>query len=383
MERSVNPAGYFVNSRKAMTDACGTLRKAGSFGFDTEFIRERSFAPQLCLIQAATDDFIVLIDPFEVDLTEFWDLLLDPGIEKIVHAGSQDMEMCYLQTGNAPQNTFDIQIAAGMAGLEYPLSYGNLVNEVLGIELAKDSTFSEWSQRPLTESQLHYAVADVEYLTAARRNLQERLVELNRQDWMRQEMAPLEEAEPYDSEPNKAWKRVKGWQRYGRETLAVLRELAAWRMSAAEEADVPLRTLLKDQLLTSVARTKPVSVNALAELKGFPRPLARRSGKDILQAIARGKEVPKTDQPQSHPSRKHDHEDKPLVNLALEQGQEICLAKRMNPGLLASRSDYADLVHELKSSKSNTNGLKLTSSWRWEFAGKRISEILTERMASQ
>ncbi len=371
-----DPSEFLVTDPKQFHDVCQTLKAAGKFGFDTEFIRERSYQPQLCLIQAATPDLVALIDPFKVDAGEFWELVADENILKIVHAGTQDLEMCYLHIQRPGSNIFDIQIASGMVGIGYPMSYGKLVQGILNKKILQDSSYSEWSRRPLSAGQLRYAVEDVLYLDAIHKNLKKRLKKLGRESWLREEMSPLESVELFECIPNERWKRVQGWQRLNRRRLGILRELAAWREDGARRYDVPPRTFLKDQVLTAMTRQMPTSTKQIRETKGFPRPLAGKEGPAILQAIETGRNIPDDELPNPIQPKEDNPVDKMLQDLVSATGQSICLEQDLCHSLFASRSHYAALVSGVRYGTPKLNTLKLLTGWRNRFAGKRLKEML-------
>jgi ribonuclease D len=372
-----DPSEFLVTSPKQFRKVCKALREAGRFGFDTEFIRERSYQPQLCLIQAATPDFIALIDPFEIDAGEFWELVADEDIQKIVHAGSQDLEMCYLHIKRPGANIFDVQVAAGLVGMGYPMSYGKLVQGTLSKKILQDKSYSEWSRRPLSPGQLRYAVEDVLYLDSVHTILTKRLKKLGRETWLREEMQTLETSDMFECKPQDRWRRVQGWQRLTRRKLGVLRELAAWREQGACRYDVPPRTFLRDQVLTALSRQMPTSVKQVRDTKGFPRPLAGSEGPAILQAIETGRNVPEDELPDPIQPKDEHPVDKMLQDLVSATGQSICLSQDLCHSLFASRSHYAALVSAVRYGTPKLDTLKLLNGWRKKFAGKRLKEMLT------
>ncbi len=365
-----------VTTDHQLRDVCKRLRAAGVFGFDTEFIREQTYFPQLCLVQAATKDFVAIIDPFEVSMGPFWKLVCDPALEKVVHAGQQDLEICHLQTRRPPANIFDVQVAAALVGREYPLSYGKLVFDVFGVEMKQGKSFSDWSRRPLSKGQLHYAVEDVHHLVALRDELRRRLRAMGRLAWMREEMAPAEEAATYAYDSLKALQRLRGWRRMGPQRLAILRELITWRDVAARRADVPPRTLLRDGPMKNVAKDLPRTVKALGAIKGFPRPLARRSGKDVLETLQMALRLPKSDWPAAAP-RENDPDDKALITRTIEAVSEFCLARDLNPSIVANRANYVDLLHALRQGSGEPADGRLVRGWRKRFIGALVTDLLT------
>ena len=371
-----NPGELMVTSHRRLGQVCRRLREAGTFGFDTEFIREHSYLPKLCLIQVATKDFVAIIDPFKVQTRPFWRLVLDPGIKKVVHAGQQDLEICYMHTQHPPAGIFDVQVAAGLVGLEYPLSYGNLVLAIIGIEMKQGKSYTDWARRPLTQGQLHYAVEDVQHLVSLRDNLHRRLRELGRLGWMREEMAPAEDVETYAYDSLRALQRVRGWRNLSRQRLAILRELTVWRNEAAKKADVPPRTLLRDGVMRNVARETPKTIRQLQRVKGFPRPLAQRLGQDVLRTIDFAKSLGKKDWPEAAP-RETDPDDKATVSRTIEAVQEFCLANDLNPTLVASRASYVDILHALRHGRRPPKHVRLAAGWRKRLLNKLVTGMLT------
>ena len=373
-----NPAELMVTTNRRLGEVCRRLRTAGTFGFDTEFIRENSYLPQLCLVQVATKDFVAIIDPFTVDTTPFWRLVLDAGIKKVVHAGEQDLEICHAHTRRAPAAIFDVQVAAGLVGMDYPLSYGNLVLEVAGVEMIQGKSFTDWARRPLSPGQLHYAVEDVQHLVSLRDDLHGRLRKLGRLAWMREEMAPAQTPANYAYDSLRALQRIRGWRRLGSQRLAVLRELATWREAAARQGDLPPRTLLRDGAMKNVAKQMPKTIRQLQQVKGFPRPLARRAGAEVLRTLELAGRLDEKDWPIAAP-RETDPDDKALISRTIDVVREFCLDNNLNPALVASRAEYVDYLHVLRHRRRPAKPLRLAAGWRKKFLGTLVTDMLTGR----
>ncbi len=358
----IDPASLVVDTPEAMTRACHELRREGVFGFDTEFIREQSYLPRLCLVQAATSSFVALIDPFAVNLDEFWALLRDESLVKVVHSGEQDLEMCHIHGRCTPANLFDVQLAAGLVGLPYQMSYGRLVQEMLGLDVPQGHSFSDWSRRPLSKDQLEYAAVDVTYLAAIHKDLSARLHSLGRQEWLREEMAAALAME-FCPPPHQSWMRVRGRERLGANKLAVLRELAAWRESAAAEADVPTRTFLRDDVLITLSATMPTTVAELAAARGFPRPLAREQGQRVLDAIERGRRADPSQWPAAAPREMELASHRQTVDNLIVAGTAMCQTMQISPELFASRRTYTELVHAIRKGRP-LETLRMMTGWR-------------------
>ncbi|MCE5326750.1 MAG: ribonuclease D [Planctomycetaceae bacterium] len=366
-----------VTQPGALRQVCDALAAAGVFGFDTEFIRERSYLPQLCLVQVATASEVWVIDPLQTDMAPLWQLVADPSIRKIAHAPEQDLELCYLQSQRTPANIFDVQVAAGLVGLHYPISYGRLVQAITGKAIIQDQTVSDWSRRPLSGEQLEYARDDVRYLVGIAAELQRRLEKYGRSDWMAQEMAQLEHPAQYVADSKLLYRKVHGWKQLHRKELAVLQELALWREGAAADDNMPPRTFLRDPVLLALARYRPLTPAGVRNIRGLPRPVADRHAPRMIAAIERGAGAEKEDCPPPDRTRTgEDSVDQMLIDLASALGQSLCLGGNMAPALLATRKDYADLVRCVLREQEDSADTALAGGWRAEFAGNCIRGFL-------
>src|SRR5689334_9830120 len=245
-----------VTTNEGLTELLKQLRAAGSFAYDSEFIGELTYTPKLCLVQVATTERIALIDPLAaVDLQPFWEIVADPSVEKIVHAGQQDVEPVIRHLGREAKNVFDTQIACGFIGMAYPVALAKLVAELVGAKLGKGLTFTHWDQRPLSASQLRYAADDVRYLPALRAEIGKRLNATGHVEWARQECDAMCDARLYQFDPETAYHRVRGATSLSPQGLAILRELVIWRDAVARAHDVPPRAFLKDEILIDLSRS--------------------------------------------------------------------------------------------------------------------------------
>ncbi|MFN2389785.1 MAG: ribonuclease D, partial [Actinomycetota bacterium] len=249
-----------VSDPGELEEAVAEARAGGSVGLDTEFLREKTYKAKLCLLQLATRRAIYLVDPLAgLDLREVGDLISDPAVEVVVHAGRQDFELFYVGWGIVPRNVFDVQVAAGFAGLGGSLPYGRLVQAATGVALEKGESYSDWCKRPLTPSQLDYAADDVRYLLPAREHLGARLEQMGRTDWVREEMKLLEDPATYSIDVNEVWRKVSGRGSLSGRQVSVLRELARWREETALRRDIPRGWVVKDQVLVELARRAPTA----------------------------------------------------------------------------------------------------------------------------
>jgi len=350
------------------------LRQAKQFGYDSEFIGELTYVPRLCLIQVASPTQIALIDPMaDLDLKPFWELLADSAVEKIVHAGQQDLEPVIRAIGQAPRNVFDTQIAAGFVRLPYPLSLSKLVYEMTGARLGKGLTFTRWDQRPLSAMQLRYAADDVRYLLLAREKIGRTLEELGHTAWVREECAAQCEPSFYESEPDRQYLRVRGVGNLPPRNLGVLRELAAWRDGAARAHDVPPRALLKDEILIDLARTPVRSVDRLDRVRGLPRPVEVEFGGQIVAATEHAFALPEGALPVPRETEQTPP-DKFRTDALWAIAQATCAGQGIDMAVIGSRQEVNDLYQQLISRK--TVGNRLFEGWRYQALGETLQKLL-------
>jgi ribonuclease D len=366
-----------ISLPEQLREAVDYVRSVGTFAYDSEFIGEASYHPKLCLIQVATHERILLIDPLAgLDLTGFWELLADPAIEKVVHSGQQDIEPVFRFFNRAPVNMFDTQIAAGFIGLAYPVGLSKLVRELTGAQLGKGFTFTHWDQRPLTAVQLRYAADDVRYLPAVRDALGRRLEALDHTAWAKEECAALCDPALYALDPLADFKRVRGANSLPPRDLAVLRELFLWRESAARLHDSPPRSYLKDELLVALARRPATSTEDLAKVRGLPRPVEQEEGPHIVAAVQRGLATPEADYPVFHII-----EESPAERFAIDALwaalQAWCAGQMVDPALVSSRQEVARLYRHMNEQKTFATEGRLFQGWRRQLLGGMLPDLLS------
>ncbi|HWD59507.1 MAG TPA: ribonuclease D [Stellaceae bacterium] len=280
-----------------ITDSAGLAefceRQTGTdfIAVDTEFMRERTYWPVLCLVQIAGPSEAVAIDSLApgIDLAPLLALMADQRTLKVFHAARQDLEIFFHLSGAVPQPLFDTQVAAMVCGFGDSASYETLVRKLAGVSLDKASRFTDWSHRPLTERQIDYALGDVVHLRTAYERMQQRLATNGRASWFAEEMAALAEPALYRAEPAESWRRFRLRGRADSRFLAVLRALAAWREAAAQQRDLPRGRVLRDEAVIEIASHAPRNIEALARTRGLARGIAEgRLGKEILDAVAAG-----------------------------------------------------------------------------------------------
>ncbi len=355
-----------VTDTAGLGTCCARLAQMPRVGLDTEFVGEDTYHPKLCLIQLATPEALYLIDPFafaDEELRPLWELLADPARVVVLHAGREEIRLCHRSIGRTPGNVFDLQIAAGLVGMVYPVGYGTLVGEVLGQRLNKGETLTEWRTRPLTRSQVRYAFDDVRFLLPIWQRLNARLEELGRLEWAREDFARLcTQATP--EEPGQPagdkWRKLRGAGSLDRRRLGVLRELFRWREDEATRGNRPPRTIVRDDLLVEIARRNLKDEHELHVVRG----LARRYAASLWQAIERARALPAEELPVPA-----DREQDP-VQVALISGVlaaalvDYCNALRVAPNLVASNQDVKQLVRARLAGGDETADGALTRGWR-------------------
>ena len=370
------PAGpaTLVTTDEQLDELIAHLRAAGSFAYDSEFIGEMSYFPKLCLVQTATTERVALVDPLAgVELRPFWELIADASVEKVVHAGQQDVEPVWRHIGREARNVFDTQIAAGFVALPYPLSLSKLVMELTGAKLGKGLTFSHWDQRPLSAMQLRYAADDVRYLPLARRELGKRLEACGRSAWAAEECAAMCDPVLYRFDPDASYLRVRGASSLHAKNLAVLRELTIWRDAAARAEDVPPRTFLRDEILVDMARSPIKSADRFDRVRGLPRPVEKEHGERIVEATLRALSQPAPPSPFGR-----DEEPTPADRFRSDAlwaaAQAICAGRSVDTAAVTSRQECGEFYRTLAAG-GDLSLSRLMQGWRREALGQPLADF--------
>ncbi|WP_416796126.1 ribonuclease D [Ciceribacter azotifigens] len=291
-----------IETTAALEEACTKLAKSDFITIDTEFLRESTFWPELCLIQMASPDLEVIVDPLAkgIDLAPFFALMADSSVVKVFHAARQDIEIIFHLGNLIPHPIFDTQVAAMVCGFGDSVSYDQLVQKVKNVHIDKTSRFTDWSRRPLSDKQLEYALADVTHLRDVYLKLRGELEREGRADWLTEEMNILESRETYDLHPDDAWQRLKMRLRKPQE-LAVIKYVAAWREREARNRNVPRSRVLKDDAIYEIAQQQPKDTEALGRLRTIPKGWERsNAGAAIIEAVNEALALPKAEMPHVH-----------------------------------------------------------------------------------
>jgi len=368
-----------ITTTQALGELVAHLRAAGRFAFDTEFVSEDTFEPVLCLVQVATEARLAVVDPLKVgDLSPFWDAVIDPSIEVVMHAAGEDLRICKHQTGTVPRRIFDVQIAAGLVGFGYPLSLGNLVHQALKVSLQGGETRTDWRRRPLSEAQLRYALEDVRHLLELAGQLGGELRRLGRADWAEAEFAAFLHGIEHRSEEDR-WRRLSGLHTLSRRGLEVARRLSEWRTEDARRINRPLRSVLRDDLLVAIAKRQPATRRDLEALRDFNRPQLLSRSHEVLGVIAEAQAVAAEQLPE--PADRHD--DGPglamVVSLLAATLSQSCAQGRVAVGLAGGSGDLKDLVRWYLDGRDEDRPPVLLRGWRRDLCGRTLLEVLSGR----
>lgn len=360
-----------ITTTEALADFCNAALEHDFVTVDTEFLRESTYWPILCLIQAATPDRAVIIDPLAkgLDLQPFFALLAADKVTKVFHAARQDVEIFVKLAGDVPQNMFDTQIAASVCGYGDSVSYDNLVRDVTGTQIDKSSRFTDWSARPLTEKQLDYALADVTHLRDIYRSLCKKIDAQGRQEWVKDENLTLTSIDTYVVQPDQAWRRLKMKVNKPRD-LAALQALAAWREEKAQANDKPRGRILKDDAISELAMQRPMTPQRFDRLRAVPRGFGNSSSaKEIIAIFKQVDQIEKDDLP-ALPKRNSGPSPKgPIGDLLRVMLKAIAEREGVAPRILASSDDIDALV------LNDNADIRALKGWRRKIFGDKALAI--------
>lgn len=378
----------FIDTRRELAALCERLKGETILALDTEFIREKSYVPKLEIVQVATRGGILAVIDYatlgRMDNDPFLEIVNDPNVLKVFHAAEQDLEMFHLISDVVPGPMWDTQLVTGLFGYTGRLGYAAVAENLLGAKPAKGETLTDWSQRPLTPEQLHYAIEDVRYLIPLYDLEKQKLEELGRFTWAQEECErdrqAVEDTLAVRADTTTLYQRVRGWHNLDRRGLAVLRELAMWREDEAMRRNRPRGSVLKDEMLVEIARRSPNNPGQLRALRGLqPRDIDRH-GEDIVAAVKVGKAVPSDQCPTpGQPGPSLGDEEMALASLLQAVLQAISAEKLVSNTLVATFSELQRLVEAHVNGR--TEDSPVVSGWRGELVGKDLMGILEGRCA--
>ena len=343
---------------------------------DTEFLREKTYYPKLCLMQLATDDETVIVDPFAVDdLGVLRALFEDEGIVKIFHAGHQDIEIIIYDVKCVPKPIFDTQVAAALLGQTQQIGYGALVNSICGVKLKKADSFTDWSARPLSQSQLKYAADDVIYLPEMYRTITKKLKQKGRLHWLDAEFAEMSDERTYVADEQERYQRLKHYTQLNRRQMAAAREMAAWREIEARKRNVPRKWVLTDEQIVEACKREPRKIDDLFMVRGVRERITTRDARQLIQLVVAALDS----SPSTWPDLPASSKSEPNVDSQVDLLMSIVRVRaRQNDIAVPTLASHSDLVAIARGHCENVDVLK---GWRKEIVGQELIDLLEGRIS--
>ena len=366
----------YIDNQETLEAFVERARASSVLAIDTEFLREKTYYARLCLLQLATDDEVAIIDPFAVnDLHVLVPLLADRGIVKLFHAGGQDLEILYREVGMLPEPIFDTQVAAALLGHTQQIGYGALVHSVCGVNLKKVDSYTDWSRRPLSDSQLEYAADDVVYLPGIYREMCAMLDARGRREWLAPDFAELSDPARYEADPRQRFRRLKRVSSLSRRQLSAAREVAAWREEEAARRDVPRKWVITDEQIVEACKREARSIDELFMVRGMREKLPTRDARTVAALLRKG-----LDEPQDRwPVLDRASKSEPNVDAQLDLMEAVVRLRARENGIamqtLASRDDLARLA------RGYTEEVDVLRGWRRAMVGEELLDLLAGRLA--
>ena len=360
----------YIDDNAGLAQFCSALGRAAYCAIDTEFIRESTYYPELALIQIASEGMLGCIDPLTItDFTPLSEILVQPGLVKVFHSSSQDLEILYQKFGQMPSPVFDTQLAAAVLGYNHQISYADLVQQITGVRLDKKHTRANWTRRPLSEDELDYAMDDVRYLLAVYQELDEKLETTRRRSWIEKDLQAMSNAENYEVDETRLWQRLRGVQKLKGEKLQIASDLCRWRERLAQQQNRPRRWIAKDDAIIEIARRKPESLDELLKIPELNDKTARRHGEELLQVIAQAASIDPALWPQHDRIKNLDSRQMALGDCLMALCRVISEQNSIALATLATRKDIDNLILNQKSSR-------LAQGWRFTMAGEQLLEFI-------
>ena len=364
----------YIDKPEQLTDLCNRIKQEPWIALDTEFLREKTYYPVFCLLQIATPEWVVCVDPIALaDLSELFEVINNPDIIKVLHSCRQDMEIFYQETGKVTAPVFDTQIAAPLLGFQENPGYAMLVSSFLNVNLSKIHTRTDWTIRPLSEAQIQYAADDVIYLCKIYQTICQKLEALGRLDWLEKDFELLKNSELYQVSPVNAWKKIKGRNRLTGKQLSIVQALCEWREQTAQSENRPKNWLIRDDLLLELAKFQPETENDLSKIRSMNERTVRRYGKVICRLISEAKQRPPIPVDNKKAAKKRPKQEAVLDVLTAVVRMRAD-ENSLNPMILASRKDLEKLLSDEQESS-------LLLGWRYSMVGKELQGLLKGQYA--
>lgn len=366
----------FISSRESLRAFVERASCAPFLAIDTEFLREKTYHAKLCLLQIATETEVAIIDPFKVGaLSVLAPLFEDESIVKVFHACDQDVEILYREIGAAPKPLFDTQVAAALLGHPRQIGYGALVHSVCGVSLRKADSFTDWSHRPLSDSQIRYAADDVIYLAKMYGPIVEKLERAGRLSWLKHDFEELSDPSRFSIDPRERFRHLRRGNQLTRKQLSAARELAAWREQRAEARNVPRKWVLTDEQIVEICKRESRTIDDLFLVRGVRERLSTRDAREVAALLRKGMDLPEEEWPEAGRS------DRSERNVDVEVGLMGALLHMraheagVAPQAIASSSDLAALARCHKEEN------ELMRGWKYELVGKELEQLLEGKLS--
>ena len=361
----------YINRPDQLPKLCEQIQQAAWIALDTEFLREKTYYPKFCLLQIATLDWVACVDPIALpDLSTLFEAIYNPAIVKVFHSCRQDLEIFFQITGKLPEPIFDTQVAAPLLGFQDNPGYAMLVSSLLNVNLTKAHTRADWSKRPLNADEIDYAADDVIYLCQIYQIMTQKLTELGRIDWLKQDFAELTNPDHYEVKPEKAWLRIKGQNKLTGKQLSIIQTVAEWREKTAQAEDRPKNWLLRDELLFDLAKLQPEALNELADVRGISERAVQRYGKELCQLITDAKNRPPIPLTLKDRPAKKTQQQEAILDILTALVRIRAEENELNPTILASRKDLEALLF------NGDDECPLLHGWRYAMAGRELVGLL-------
>ena len=366
----------FIQNAEQLINICEQLSNSDFLCIDTEFHREKTYYPELALIQIANSSTAVCVDPLTIkDLQPILDLLTNPAITKIFHAAQQDIEIFFHHFNTLPAPVFDTQIAATLLGYGDQVGYAALIKDILNIDVDKSQTRTDWMQRPLNDKQLDYAASDVIYLAQAYPVLLEQLEKHQRLDWLEDDFNRITQKEQYQTDIHSIWKKVKGHQRLNGQQLAVLQSIATWREQTAQQKDRPRRRILSDDALIDISRQKTNSAEDILALRSITQSrINRQDAEALANCVNAGLNMEKELWPRIQKKQKLNFNDDALVDCLIAILKILGHENKINHGIMATRKQLESLVQ-------GERDLPVLTGWRKRHGGQTLIDFIDGKLS--
>ena len=365
----------YIASQDELESFIQRARTSSLLAIDTEFLREKTYYPKLCLMQMATDDEVVIIDPFAVtDLTVLKELFLDESIVKVFHAGRQDIEIIIYDIGCVPKPIFDTQVAAALLGQTQQIGYASLVHALCGVKLKKTDSFTDWSVRPLSESQLQYAADDVIYLPQMYAAMKEKLEAKGRLEWLESDFEELSREETYVVDERDRYRKLKHYTQLSRRQMAAAREMSAWREIEARRRNVPRKWVLTDEQIVEACKREPRRIDDLFMVRGVRERLTVKDARAVIELVTSALDSA----PDAWPVMPANNRSEPNVDAQVDMLMSVVRLRARENGIavptLASHSDLVAIA------RGHYDDVDILKGWRRELIGNELVELLEGRL---